>query len=334
MKKAGNSEKRPEIWRQVFRRMKNQDGASLMAALLFFVFCGVGASIILASASASAGKIRHLPREDQKRYAVDSAAAFLRDELQKTENIVKIKEVIVHDSREDEEDDEDDFYCYYVGSRKNTDNEATWQKFYGTDLGLSSAESANSAVLDSLIVDIYKNNEYGKQTERDDASEEEMRTGGSNRGLNGSLGDISRTSDADTVYKEFTLTVKKSGTSGNAIAPLKTNVRLWMADNYKITAVISDTLTAEDKKEERCEKRLELEAARSSEREKVTVEIKVKGDDGDSDDSGETGLAAAGTEGGDSGGEDDSYTITTTTIITTIRWQNGTIEKELLQDDK
>ena len=59
MKKAENSEKRPEIWRQVFRRMKNQDGASLMAALLFFVFCGVGASIILASASASAGKIRH-----------------------------------------------------------------------------------------------------------------------------------------------------------------------------------------------------------------------------------------------------------------------------------
>ena len=85
MKKAENSEKRPEIWRQVFRRI-NQDRFSLMAALLFFVFCGVGASIILASASASAGKIRHLRREDQKRYAVDSAAAFLRDELQKTEN--------------------------------------------------------------------------------------------------------------------------------------------------------------------------------------------------------------------------------------------------------
>ena len=171
MKKAENSEKRPEIWRQVFRRMKNQDGASLMAALLFFVFCGVGASIILASASASAGKIRHLPREDQKRYAVDSAAAFLRDELQKTENIVKIKEVIVHDSRDDEEDDEDDFYCYYVGSRKNTDNEATWQKFYGTDSDLSSPESGNSAVLDSLIVDIYRNNEYRKLADGENASE-------------------------------------------------------------------------------------------------------------------------------------------------------------------
>ena len=325
MKKAENSEKRPEIWRQVFWRMKNQDGASLMAALLFFVFCGVGASIILASASASAGKIRHLPREDQKRYAVDSAAAFLRDELQKTENIVKIKEVIVEDSRED--DIEDNFYCYYVGSQKNMDNEASWQKFYATDAGTTGTVGA---ILDSLIVYIYKNNEYGKQTERDDASEEEMRTGGSNRGLNGSLDGISRTSDADTVYKEFTLTVKKSGTSGNEIAPLKTNVRLWMADNYKITAVISDTLTAEDKKEERCERRLELEALASTQRWKNIV----SGNEGDPDDSGETGLAAAGTEGGDSGGEDDSYTITTTTIITTIRWQNGTIEKELLQDDK
>ena len=305
--------------------MKNQDGASLMAALLFFVFCGVGASIILASASASAGKIRHLPGEDQKRYAVDSAAAFLRDELQKTENIVKIKEVIVEDSRED--DIEDNFYCYYVGSQKNMDNEASWQKFYATDAGTTGTVGA---ILDSLIVDIYKNNEYGKQTERDDASEEEMRTGGSNRGLNGSLDGISRTSDADTVYKEFTLTVKKSGTSGNEIAPLKTNVRLWMADNYKITAVISDTLTAEDKKEERCERRLELEALASTQRWKNIV----SGNEGDPDDSGETGLAAAGTEGGDSGGEDDSYTITTTTIITTIRWQNGTIEKELLQDDK
>ena len=247
MKKAENSEKHPEIWKRVFSCMKNQDGASLMAALLFFVFCGVGASIILASASASAGKIRNLPGEDQKRYAVDSAAVFLRDELQKTENIVKIKEVIVHDSREDEENDKDDFYCYYVGSWKNTDNEASWQKFYGTDSGLSSPESGNSAILDSLIVDIYRNNEYRKLADGDDASEEEM------------------------AYKDFTLSVKKDGTTGDTIDPLKTSVRLWMADDYKIKAVISDTVTADDRKEERCEKRLELEAAHSSEHKTVTV---------------------------------------------------------------
>ena len=112
-------------------------------------------------------------------------------------------------------------------------------------------------------------------------------------------------------YKDFTLSVKKDGTTGDTIDPLKTSVRLWMADDYKIKAVISDTVTADDRKEERCEKRLELEGAHSSEHKTVTV----RGDDDESDD-------------------DDSYTITTTTIITTIRWQNGTIEKELLQNDK
>ena len=37
MKKAENSEKHPEIWKRVFSCMKNQDGASLMAALLFLI---------------------------------------------------------------------------------------------------------------------------------------------------------------------------------------------------------------------------------------------------------------------------------------------------------
>ena len=73
----------------------------------------------------------------------------------------------------------------------------SWQKFYGTDSGLSSPESANSAVLDSLIVDIYRNNEYRKLADGENASEEEM------------------------AYKDFTLSVKKAGTSGNDDWPVK-----------------------------------------------------------------------------------------------------------------
>lgn len=34
MKKAENSEKRPEIWRQVFMRMKNQDGGAPVFCVL------------------------------------------------------------------------------------------------------------------------------------------------------------------------------------------------------------------------------------------------------------------------------------------------------------
>lgn len=42
------------------KRLKSENGASLVAALLFFVLCGVAASMILAAASASAGKIVNL----------------------------------------------------------------------------------------------------------------------------------------------------------------------------------------------------------------------------------------------------------------------------------
>ena len=86
MKKTGN-------------RLKSEEGASLAAALLFFVLCGVGASIILAAASSTAGKMGQLPAADQKRFAVESAAAFLRDELKDDKNVITVKEILVEDSR-------------------------------------------------------------------------------------------------------------------------------------------------------------------------------------------------------------------------------------------
>ena len=81
------------------KRLKSEEGASLAAALLFFVLCGVGASVILAAASSTAGKMRQVPDVDQKRFAVESAAAFLRDELRDDKNVVTVKEVLVEDSR-------------------------------------------------------------------------------------------------------------------------------------------------------------------------------------------------------------------------------------------
>ena len=81
MKKTGN-------------RLKSEEGASLAAALLFFVLCGVGASIILAAASSTAGKMGQLPTADQKRFAVESAAAFLRDELKDDKNVITVKETL------------------------------------------------------------------------------------------------------------------------------------------------------------------------------------------------------------------------------------------------
>lgn len=77
-----------------------KQAASLVAAILFFVLCGVGASVILAAASASAGKMQRVPETDQKRFAVESAAAFLRDEMRDSKNKITITDVKVEDSRE------------------------------------------------------------------------------------------------------------------------------------------------------------------------------------------------------------------------------------------
>lgn len=71
-----------------------------MAAILFFVLCGLGASVILAAASSTSGKMEQVPAADQKRFAVESAASFLRDELADAGNAITVTETYVEDSRE------------------------------------------------------------------------------------------------------------------------------------------------------------------------------------------------------------------------------------------
>ena len=133
---GGQQKRRP----RVYTVLGSEAGASLVAAILFFVLCGVGASVILASASASAGKMQQVPAADQKRFAVESAAAFLRDELTRKENIVKIKEVMVEWSNSNEVEDTLDYY--YVGQEQKENRESSWVKFSDTD----------PSVLDDLII--------------------------------------------------------------------------------------------------------------------------------------------------------------------------------------
>ena len=93
---GGQQKRRP----RVYTVLGSETGASLVAAILFFVLCGVGASVILAAASASAGKMQRVPETDQKRFAVESAATFLRDEMRDSQNKITITDVKVEDSRE------------------------------------------------------------------------------------------------------------------------------------------------------------------------------------------------------------------------------------------
>ena len=55
-------------------KLKSNSGASLMAALLFFVMAATVGSIILAAATASSGRLAGLKKEDQAYYSLTSAA--------------------------------------------------------------------------------------------------------------------------------------------------------------------------------------------------------------------------------------------------------------------
>ncbi|MBP3876728.1 MAG: hypothetical protein J6E44_02070 [Lachnospiraceae bacterium] len=63
------------------KKLKSEDGASLMLALLFFVICAMVASVILAAATAAAGRISKLEETNQDRLALESAAGVIKNEL-------------------------------------------------------------------------------------------------------------------------------------------------------------------------------------------------------------------------------------------------------------
>ena len=117
MRTAGKRSQNQRIYKLSVRGvLGNESGASLVAAILFFVLCGVGASVILAAASASAGKMKKVPEADQKRFAVESAAGFLRDELKDSRNTIKITEKKEKDSRDETPDYQTPVYTYSNGT--------------------------------------------------------------------------------------------------------------------------------------------------------------------------------------------------------------------------
>lgn len=123
---------------RVLTVLGNETGASLVAAILFFVLCGVGASVILAASSASAGKMRQVPKADQKRFAVESAATFLRDEMKDGKNKITITDVMVKDSRKST-----------PTYNPDTHGDPVYRYADGTDL------NSTQNMVDACVMDLY-----------------------------------------------------------------------------------------------------------------------------------------------------------------------------------
>lgn len=74
-------------------KLRSQAGASITFALLLFLVCAVLCSVIIAAATASSGRMSQIAENDQRYYAVSSAAELLKTLIDgKTVSIVEVKE--------------------------------------------------------------------------------------------------------------------------------------------------------------------------------------------------------------------------------------------------
>lgn len=63
------------------RKLNSQSGASIVIALVFFLVCLTVGAVVLTAATANAGRVTRIQKEQQAYFAVRSAAELLRDEL-------------------------------------------------------------------------------------------------------------------------------------------------------------------------------------------------------------------------------------------------------------
>lgn len=72
-------------------KLKSNNGASITFALLLFLVCAVFAAVILVAGTSAAGRMSGLAENDQRYYAVTSAAEMIRDMLDdETISILKV----------------------------------------------------------------------------------------------------------------------------------------------------------------------------------------------------------------------------------------------------
>lgn len=75
------------IRRQLHNKLHSESGASLMVALLFFVMCAMVGTVVLVTASGSAGRdVREITDEDRQRYSLQSAAQMIVRQLSDENN--------------------------------------------------------------------------------------------------------------------------------------------------------------------------------------------------------------------------------------------------------
>lgn len=107
--------------KKIREKLRSQNGASILLALLFFLLCGmVGASVLMAAAS-NAGKSRSSREEQQKYLTLSSALQLVCDELESASYIGKYNVEKRTVQYEDPVTNEETEYTYMVISQQQGD---------------------------------------------------------------------------------------------------------------------------------------------------------------------------------------------------------------------
>lgn len=76
---------------KIMYKLRSEKGASITFALLLFLVCAVLCSVILTAATAAAGRMSKLPEQDQRYYAVSSAAELIIDDFKSKPGVSIVK---------------------------------------------------------------------------------------------------------------------------------------------------------------------------------------------------------------------------------------------------
>ena len=64
------------------KKLKSNNGATVLIALVFFLLCAAAGSVLLASGTTSSGRMAGLVYQEQAYYSVSSAARMFRDVIE------------------------------------------------------------------------------------------------------------------------------------------------------------------------------------------------------------------------------------------------------------
>ncbi len=143
---------------RIMNKLRSNKGASITFALLLFLVCAVLCSVILAAATAAAGRMSKIAETEQRYYAVTSAAKLMQDEFKDSSG--KLVPVSVVEAQVTTE-----IMTYTsanVGTLKDSSTETKGYLFVGKDADaitisdLVSTNEIGNVTIDSIIKDAAK----------------------------------------------------------------------------------------------------------------------------------------------------------------------------------